>query len=192
MVVAAYCFDRIRAAVLIGGYSIQNTVTPPTGAPNPESVRRGWYQWYFNTELGRAGLERNRNALCELMWREWSPTWTFTPELYGQTAASFNNPDFVGCVIHSYRHRNFNAEGEARFLETEKRLATRPPITVPTTLLHGGDDSFGAPRVAISAGERAICPRLVDKRIVPGAGHFVPHEKPEPVAQAIIDVIQKS
>jgi len=191
-VAAALHPDRIRAAVLIGGYTIQNTVTPPTGAPNPESVRRAWYQWYFNTEVGRAGLERNRNGLCELMWREWSPTWRFTPELFAQTAASFDNPDFVGCVVHSYRHRNFNAEGETRFLETEKRLAARPPVTAPTILLHGGDDSFGAPPAAISAGERATFPRLVDKRIVSGAGHFVPHEKPEPVAQAIIDVIQRS
>jgi pimeloyl-ACP methyl ester carboxylesterase len=191
-VAAALHPDRVRATVLIGGYSIQNTVTPPTGAPNPEGVRRSWYQWYFNTEVGRAGLEKNRRGLCELMWREWSPTWKFTPELYAQTAASFDNPDFVGCVIHSYRHRNFNAEGEARFIETERQLAARPPVTVPTIVLHGGDDSFGAPAAEISAGERATLPKLVDKRIVAGAGHFVPHEKPEPVAQAIIDVVRKS
>jgi pimeloyl-ACP methyl ester carboxylesterase len=126
------------------------------------------------------------------MWHEWAPTWRFTPELYAQTAASFDNPDFVGCVIHSYRHRNFNAAGEARFVETEKQLATRPPITVPTIILHGGDDSFGVAPPEVSAGERAIFPRLVDKRIVAGAGHFIPHEKPEPVARAIIDVIRKS
>jgi pimeloyl-ACP methyl ester carboxylesterase len=189
-VAAALHPDRVRAAVLIGGYTIQNTVTPATGAPNPEAVRRGWYQWYFNTEVGRSGLEKNRKGLCELMWREWSPTWKFTPELYAQTAASFDNPDFVGCVIHSYRHRNFNAEGEARFLETEKQLAARPPVTVPTIVLHGGDDSFGVPSVQVSAGERATFPNLMDKRIVAGAGHFIPHEKPEPVAQAVIDVLR--
>src|SRR5215204_4506826 len=62
--------ERVRAAVLVGGYSIQDTVTP--GRPvAPEAVRRLWYQWYFNTEVGRAGLEQNRRGLCELMWREW-------------------------------------------------------------------------------------------------------------------------
>ena len=181
--------DRVRAAVLIGGYSIQNTITPPAGAPNPEAVRRSWYQWYLNTEAGRTGLEKNRKGLCELMWREWSPTWKFSPEAYAQTAASFDNPDFVGCVVHSYRHRNFNAEGEARFAEVEKQLAARPPISVPTIVLYGGDDAFGVPSAQITPGERANFPRLVDKRIVAGAGHFVPHEKPEPVAQAIIDVL---
>jgi pimeloyl-ACP methyl ester carboxylesterase len=181
----------IRAAVLIGGYSIQNTVTP--GRPSaPEGARRLWYQWYFNTEAGRAGLEQNRRALCELLWREWSPTWKFTPEMYAQTAASFDNPDFVDCVIHSYRHRNFNAPGEPRFLEIEKRLAERPPISVPIITVHGGDDAFGRPSAEISAADRTVVPQLIEKRIVEGAGHFVPHEKPEPVAQALIDVLARS
>ena len=187
-VAAALHPDRVRAAVLIGGYSIQNTVTP--GRPGaPEAARRLWYQWYFNTEAGRAGLEQNRRALCELLWREWSPTWTFTPQLYAQTAASFDNPDFVDCVIHSYRHRNFNAPGEARFIEIEKQLAERPPITMPVITVHGADDAFGRPPAEITAADRATLPQLLAKRIVEGAGHFVPHEKPGPVAQAMIDVL---
>jgi len=190
-VAAALHPDRVRAAVLIGGYSIQNTVTP--GRPgSPEAARRLWYQWYFNTEAGRAGLEQNRRALCELLWREWSPTWKFTPEMYAQTAASFDNPDFVDCVIHSYRHRNFNAPGEARFIEIEKRLAERPPITVPVITVHGADDAFGRPSAEITAADRATLPQLIEKRIVEGAGHFVPHEEPEPVAQAIIDLLARA
>jgi pimeloyl-ACP methyl ester carboxylesterase len=190
-VAAALHPERVAAAVLIGGYSIQNTVTP--GRPSgPEAARRLWYQWYFNTEAGRAGLDQNRRALCELLWREWSPTWTFTPEMYAQTAASFDNPDFVDCVIHSYRHRNFNAAGEARFVEIEKRLAQRPPLTMPVITVHGADDAFGRPSLEITAGDRAVMPKLLEKRIVHGAGHFVPHERPEPVAQAVVDVLKRS
>lgn len=191
-IAAALHPDRVRAAVLIGGYSIQNTVTPGRGGGSPEAARRLWYQWYFNTEAGRAGLEQNRRALCELLWREWSPTWKFSPEMYAQTAASFDNPDFVDCVLHSYRHRNFNAPGEPRFLETEKQLAKRPPINVPVITLHGGDDAFGSPSREISNGDRTVMPQIVEKRIVEGAGHFVPHEKPEPVAQALIDLLARS
>jgi pimeloyl-ACP methyl ester carboxylesterase len=190
-IAAALHPERVRAAVLMGGYSIQNTVTP--GRPgSPETARRAWYQWYLNTEIGRAALEQNRQAFCEALWREWSPTWKFTPEMYALTAASFESPDFVDCVVHSYRHRNFNAPGEPRFLEIEKRLAERPPITVPVLSLHGADDAFGAPPAEITAGERAVFPHIVEKRIVAGAGHFVPHEKPEPVAQALIDLLARS
>jgi len=180
--------ERVRAAVLIGGYSIQNTVTPARPSA-PEAARRLWYQWYFNTEAGRAGLTQNRRALSELLWREWSPTWRFTAEMFNLTAASFDNPDFVDCVIHSYRHRNFNAPGEPRFLEIERKLAERPPIQVPVIALHGGDDGFGRAAAEIAAGERAAMPRLVAKRIVEGAGHFVPHEKPEAVASALLELL---
>lgn len=188
-VAAALHPERVRGAVLIGGYSIQNTVT--MGQPgNAAGARRAWYQWYLNTEVGRAGLAKNRKEFCELLWREWSPTWKFSDEMYNLTAASFDNPDFVDCVVHSYRHRNFNAPGEARFLEIEQQLAKRPPVTCPTIVLHGGDDAFGRQSAEITAGERATITKLIDKRIVEGAGHFVPHEKPEPVAQAIVDLLR--
>jgi pimeloyl-ACP methyl ester carboxylesterase len=180
--------DRVRAALLIGGYTIQNTVTPAR-AGAPEAVRRLWYQWYFNTAAGRAGLEQNRRGLCELMWREWSPTWRFDEATFNLTAASFDNPDFVDCVIHSYRHRNFNAPGEPRFIDTEQQLAKRPPIAVPAIAMHGGDDAFGRPDAAITVAERAVLPKLIDKRIVEGAGHFVPHEKPDAVAAALLDLL---
>ena len=37
--------------------------------------------------------------------------------------------------------------------------------------------------------ERALFPKLLARRVVPGAGHFVPHEKPDAVAAALIDAI---
>jgi pimeloyl-ACP methyl ester carboxylesterase len=180
--------DRVRAAVLVSGYTIQNTAQRGAPAP-PDAARRLWYQWYFNTDAGRDGLAQNRRALCALLWHEWSPTWPFTDAMFNLTAASFDNPDFVDCVIHSYRHRNLNAPGEPRFLEMEQRLAKRPPIEVPVIVLHGADDSFGHPPPQITAADRATLPNIVDKRIIEGAGHFLPHENPGAVAAALIEVL---
>src|SRR5882724_6110059 len=110
-IAAALHSDRVRAAVLIGGYSIQDVFSPPRPAA-PQAEAAFWYQWYFNTERGRAGLAANRRSLCKLLWQTWSPTWHFTDDTFERTAKSFDNPDFVDCVIHSYRHRNLNAPGE--------------------------------------------------------------------------------
>ena len=187
-VTAALHPGRVRAAVLIGGYSIQNTVTPPRPGP-PASERALWYQWYFNTERGRAGLAANRHDLCRLLWSEWSPTWRFTDAMYDRTAPSFDNPDFVDVVIHSYRHRNFNAAGEDRFKDVERRLAERPVVTVPTTLLHGGDDGIGRPP-ADNPGERAMFAALTARRVVAGAGHFLPRERPEAVSSALLELLK--
>ena len=190
-IAAALHPERVRAAVLCGGYSIQNTITPGPPA-SPQGVRNSWYQWYFNTEVGREGLTKNRKALGKFMWQEWSPTWKFTDAMYDQTAASFENPDFVDCVLHSYRHRNFNAPSEPRFLEVEKRLAARPKVEVPTIVLHGGDDGFGKPAPETTDAERSQFPKLVARRVVAGAGHFVPHEAPEAVATALLEVLAAS
>ncbi len=188
-VTAALHPDRVRAAVLMGGYSIQNTITPPPPAA-PPAVKNAWYQWYFNTEVGRKGLAENRKALCKFMWQDWSPTWTFSDALYDLTAPSFDNPDFVECVIHSYRHRNFNAPGEARFAGVEKKLAERPKVEVPTVLLHGGDDGFGRPAAQATEVERTQFTKLAARHVVDGAGHFVPHEKPDAVSAAILEALK--
>jgi len=186
-IAAALHPERVRAAVLIGGYSIQNTVAPPRPAA-PEAERALWYQWYFNTERGRAGLAANRRSLCRLLWESWSPTWRFSAETFDRTAASFDNPDFVDVVIHSYRHRNGNAPGEARFSEMEKRLAQRPMIQVPAITLHGADDGIARP-AADSPEERASFSSLLARRIVAGAGHFVPREKPDAVSSAMLELL---
>ncbi|HEY7290382.1 MAG TPA: alpha/beta hydrolase [Vicinamibacterales bacterium] len=187
-IAAALHPERVRAAILVGGYSIQNTVQ--RGAPPaPEAARLLWYQWFFNTDAGRDGLRQNRRPLCRLLWHEWSPTWRFSDDMYNLTAASFDNPDFVDCVIHSYRHRNLNAPGEARFFDVERRLAARPPINVPTVVLAGGDDAFGRPSTEITAADRTVMPKILDKRVVDGAGHFLPHENPEAFAAAVLHAL---
>jgi pimeloyl-ACP methyl ester carboxylesterase len=188
-IAAALHPDRVRAAVLIAGYSIQNIFTGSQPAA-PEAEKRLWYQLYFNTERGRAGLKANRRSLCKLLWQDWSPTWHFTDETYNKTAPSFDNPDFVDVVIHSYRHRNANAPGEARFQETERQLAQRPKIAARSILLYGATDPLARAAADVTPAERAVFPALVARRVIPGAGHFLPREKPETVSSALLELLK--
>jgi len=187
-IAAALHPGRVRAAVLVAGYTIQNTVAPsrPVSA---EAAQRLWYQWYFNTERGRAGLAANRRDICRLLWREWSPSWRFDDAYFERTAPAFDNPDFVEVVIHSYRHRHGNAPGDPRFDAVERRLAERPMITVPSMILHGADDAVELARRTESHLE--LFPAGTERRAVPGAGHFLPHEKPAAVAEAILHLSAK-
>jgi pimeloyl-ACP methyl ester carboxylesterase len=189
-IAAALHPDRVRAAVLISGYLIQNTIDPaPPGSP--ETEKNLWYQYYFNTERGRAGLSANRRAICKFLWQTWSPTWHFTDEAFDRTAASFDNPDFVDCVIHSYRHRIGNAPGDPRFKEMEVRLAQRPRIEAPTIILRGADDTLGGREPAESA-DRVSFPNLIARRMIQGGGHFLPREKPQAVSAALLEVLAAS
>ena len=186
-IAAALHENRVRAAVLIGGYSIQNTIAPSRPG-SPAAERAIWYQYYFNTERGRAGLEMNRRALCRFLWETWSPTWHFSDETFNRTAVSFDNPDFVDIVIHSYRHRIGNASGEPRFIEMEQRLAERPKINVPAITLYGADDGVARPAPE-NPNERNQLPGLVARRVIAGAGHFLPREKPDAVSSAILELL---
>ncbi|HJN42880.1 MAG: alpha/beta hydrolase [Vicinamibacterales bacterium] len=179
--------ERVRAQVAIGGYSVQNTVTPGRSASAAAEARL-WYQWYFNTERGRAGLEANRRDIIRYLWDTWSPGWEYTDAAFERSAPSFDNPDFVDVVIHSYRHRHVNAAGEARFLAVERRLAERPPILVPAIVLRGAESGFGRPS-SDPTGDQARFPGLVARRIVDGAGHDLPAHRPDAVSSALLELL---
>jgi pimeloyl-ACP methyl ester carboxylesterase len=188
-IVAILAPRRVRALATIGGYNVQNTVRPSPPASAVEE-RAYWYQWYFNTERGRAGLEANRRDICRLLWREWSPGWRFDDATFDRTAPAFDNPDFVPVVIHSYRHRHRNAPGDPRFDPIERYLAERPPIEVPTVILHGRDDSVDRPRRSES--HVALFPEGTERRVVPDAGHFMPREQPGAVVDALRSLLART
>ncbi|MCG6540699.1 alpha/beta hydrolase [Pseudomonas sp. KSR10] len=187
-IVAALWPERVRALVSAGGYNIQDI--PGSVKPQiPENECRYWYQYYFHSERGRAGLIDNRRELCRLLWRQWSPTWTFTDEDFNQTADSFENPDFADVVIHSYRHRYGLVPGDPTVEETERRLTTLPRISVPSITLDGLDD--GVAPLGGSASHLHFFTGHYEHRAIPGVGHNLPQEAPHEFAQAVLSLINE-
>ena len=184
-IVSALWPERVRGLVTINGYNIQDIAAALTPAPPDQEIRH-WYQWYFNTERGVAGLTAHRHALCKMLWRLWSPNWRFSDAEYDRTAMSFDNPDFVDVVIQSYRHRHQNAAGDPGLAAVERRLAVQPDISVPAIILHGEADGVGP--VATSAGYARHFLGMHERRVIPVAGHFLPNEAPEAVVQAVMDL----
>jgi pimeloyl-ACP methyl ester carboxylesterase len=180
--------ERVLGQVSIGGYSVQNTVTRGGSMP-ARSAAQFWYMWYFNTEQGAAALQTDRHDLIRYLWNTWSPEWQYTDEAYARSAPSFDNPDFVDVVIHSYRHRLMNAPGEQRFLEMERRLAEQPPVEVPAIVLAPGATGLGGRPSANPAGDQRRFTKLVARRIVEGAGHDLPAHRPDAVAQALLELL---
>lgn len=184
-VVAALWPERARSLVTVCGYNIQNITQSGTPA-DPDREQRLWYQWYFQTERGRAGLKANRRALSRLLWALWSPNLRIDDASFAETAASFDNPDFIDVVIHSYRHRYGAVPGDAALEAIEARLAMRPPISVPTIALHGACDGVHPPKETETHARFFSGP--YERRVVPVAGHFLPREAPEAVVQAVKDL----
>ena len=185
-IVSALWPDRVLGLVSCGtGYNIQDIAQAVNPAP-PEQEARFWYQYYFHSERGRTALEQNRRGVCEFIWKIWSPTWAFDGPTFDRTATSFDNPDFVEIVIHSYRHRFGGIPGDPAFAQIEARCAEQPDITVPTIVLQGGNDGVDPP-ASIDHDEPHF-KGAYERRIVPGAGHNLPQEAPEAFASAILDL----
>jgi len=180
--VAALWPAKVAGLVSIGGYNIESIARDQM----PASARQeycGWYQWYFHTERGKAGLEQNRREICRLLWELWSPNWKFTDARFAETAGSFDNPDFVEIVIHSYRHRYGAAAGDPSLKAIERQLAGQPRINLPTIVLHGECDGVHPP--GLSEGQEKLFSAHYERRVIPSAGHLLPREAPGAVTAAI-------
>lgn len=180
-VVAALWPERVTGLVSGNSYNIQHIAT--AGEPaDPEEEASIWYQYYFHSERGRLGLERNRRAIARLLWRMWSPNWAFSDTDFERSATAFDNPDFVEVVIHSYRHRFGLVPGDPAVASIETHLARQPTITVPTVGVDG--DADGAHRGSAHHRDRFVGP--FEHRVFAGSGHNLPQERPVEWAAAVL------
>jgi len=186
-IVAALWPERVRGLVSVSGYLIGSQMAGEQPLP-PEAEYQWWYQFYFATERGKLGYEKNRHDFNKLIWRLASPQWKFDDATYDRTAASFDNPDHVEIVIHNYRWRLGQAEGEAKYDGIEKRLAVGPTILVPTITMEG--DANGAPHPEPSAYRAKFTGKYEHRAITGGIGHNLPQEAPRAFAQAVLDASQ--
>jgi len=187
-VVAALWPERVAGLVSCDpGYNIQDIAAAETPA-SPETERRLWYQYYLHGERGRAGLAANRVEFCRLLWKLWSPTWSFADATFADTAQAFENPDFVDVVVHSYRHRFGLVAGDPRYAFIQQKLAQQPMISVPTVILAGADDGVASTRDS-SAAIRGFA-GAVRRQVIEGVGHNVPQEAPAEFVDAITSLLK--
>lgn len=186
-VVAALWPERVTGLVSCEpGYNIQDIAN--AGNPlAPEAEHRLWYQYYLHGTRGYAGLEANRDAFCRGLWKQWSPTWSFTDQAFQVSAQSFENPDFVDVVTHSYRHRFGLVDGDPQYAHIQNQLALRPVISVPTVILAGSNDDVAPPQDEQQALRSFTGPAR--RLILEGIGHNVPQEAPADFAQAVLSLL---
>jgi pimeloyl-ACP methyl ester carboxylesterase len=186
-IAAALFPERIIGLVSMAGYNIQDIAKFSEPAA-PEIEMLNWYQFYFHSERGRRGLAKNRRELCRLLWRSWSPTWPFGDDDFEATADSFNNPDFVEIVVHSYRHRYGLAQGDPKLSAIEGSLQEQPTIKAPVIVLDAEAD--GVEPVSGTGKDARYFTGGYERRIVKGAGHNLPQEAPAEFAEAILKFLE--
>jgi pimeloyl-ACP methyl ester carboxylesterase len=159
---------------------------------SPEQVRAYWYQWYFNTDRGRAAFEADPIPFCEYLWPTWSPEWKYTPAELESAKFAWTNPQFVPIVISYYRHRYGNAPGAPAYVRQQAQLDPKPgssisQVQVPLLFGCGLADAVNLP--ASSQGQEPWFPRGYERIEFPNVGHFPQREVPNDVAQLIRRVL---
>jgi pimeloyl-ACP methyl ester carboxylesterase len=181
-IVSALFPERVIGLVSMAGYNIQN-IAKYAEPVDPSIEMLNWYQYYFHSERGRLGLTKYRKEMCRLLWSKWSPTWKFDDDTFEASANSFNNPDFVEVVIHSYRHRYNLAGGDPKFEMIEEKLQQQPKIKIPTLVLDAEAD--GVEPIAETGKDAAYFEGSYERRIIKGVGHNLPQESPNEFFKAI-------
>ena len=182
-VAAALWPEQIGGLVSYAGYDIID-VTRQLHSFTPALERICWYQHLFQSERGRECLTKDRRDFCRILWREWSPGWSFEEETFLRSAASFDNEDFIDVVIHAYRCMLGLDKGDSALQDLEDRLAKKPLITVPAVTLDGTADPLKP------GGTKDHAPFFAgkhDHRTV-NTGHNLPQEAPGVFADAILTV----
>ncbi len=182
-IVAAIWPQRCAGLVAVSGYLIVN-LEANRKPLSPEAEHGWWYQYYFATDRGVAGYRQNTADFNKLIWKLASPQWHFDDATYARTAAAFDNPDHVDIVIDNYRWRLELAPGEPQYAELERKLAARPPISVPTITI--GSDFDGPNKDG--AAYRGQFTGKYAHRVLDGIGHNVPQEAPNEFADSIVQV----
>jgi pimeloyl-ACP methyl ester carboxylesterase len=184
-IIAALWPERVKGLVAVSGDLIGSQAAGKQPL-SPEAELQWWYQFYFATERGRLGYEKNRHDFNKLIWRLASPQWKFDDATFERSAAAFDNPDHVAIVIHNYRWRLGLVEGEPQYDEIERKLAAAPTISVPTITMEG--DANGAPHPPPESYRTKFTGKYEHRTITGGIGHNLPQEAPQAFAQAVMDI----
>lgn len=101
-IVSALWPERVKALVSVSGDLIGNQAAGQNPLP-PKAELQWWYPFYFATDRGRAGYEKNTHDFAKLIWQLASPQWKFDDATFERSAKALDNPDHVDITMFNYR-----------------------------------------------------------------------------------------
>ena len=184
-IVAALYPQRCIGLISCNGYNIQNIKIDSITPDKPENEKNYWYQYFFHTKRGFNSLTKNRNDLIKFLWKTWSPTWKFSKKDFELSQESFQNPDFVDVVIHSYKHRYGLVDGDKSYSNIENKLSLTPKIKVPTITIDGLMNGVREPKHEKNIKKFT---NLIKHKLLKNVGHNVPQESPLIFSNLILEI----
>jgi pimeloyl-ACP methyl ester carboxylesterase len=182
--VANACGLRPGVASHLAMLSVGYGTNDPSQKLSYAMAHNYWYHWFMATGRGAQAVEHDRKGFTRYMWDAWGPNGWVTDEAFEEAARAFDNPDWAAVVLHSYRMRWGHAEPDPKYAADTRALTPAPVLSVPTLVLHGGDDRVNLP--ATSAGKERFFTGRYERVVLDGLGHFPQREDPRAVTRELL------
>jgi pimeloyl-ACP methyl ester carboxylesterase len=175
----AFAPERFTRAVILSAPHMEHL--RETGIKDPGQIKRAFYAWLLHA--GESG-----EALLAADGFRWFVDWAFAGSampaaLIEEYRALWSEPGrfhaMGGWYRANYRPDLFNPERPFRL----------PPVRLPVRYLHGEHDVAFVPGAARGSGSYVAAE--YEERILPGVGHWLPHDLPVVVSEAIDDWMRR-
>lgn len=184
-VLTATMADRMSSQVVMGLPAYYKLLGEIMWSPGQEAAVKYWYKTFLTKgDWAHEAVKLNDLEFIEMLWKDWSPNWKYTPEEIESVKASFRKDGVVEAAVAYYRTIGGPKDEDKIVLEAENY-----PVTIPTLLIGGKEDGC----TVISNYEKTyveMYPGGIEMKMV-DAGHFPHREKPELVNKWMLDFIKK-
>jgi len=148
----------------------------------PQQLINSSYMLVLQSVLSPWFVRQKSCAYLKHLWREWSPTWSFSDDDFRPVQEAFSHPDVAWAATRYYRALFTVHRAETR---RTYRIA-RHNINLPTLLLTGADDGCMQSDLFDALVDPKCFPAGVRTVRLSGCGHFLQAENPQAVLDELL------
>lgn len=150
----------------------------------PPQLLRSWYIMYFQLPWLP---ERSASWVLPRLWKRWSPGYDAkdAKEDLRHVDAAIGTPESWRAALGPYRVTIRNTRPPARYAELHRHRTHAPAL--PSLYLHGRDD--GCMTADFTRWVSRVLPDGSDVAVVEHAGHFLQLDRPDRVAELVLNFI---